>query len=223
LEQTGERIPLRHYSNTPFDYLMPIQLDSPELYPNQSLPKFYIFAVDRAGFLWFQNSKTHKNKGIIAMKQKYLIIKDREKKQIKIQEYAELNKEMLSLLCEEAYDYITIKAALSAGSETLISALRTPNLYPPGIYAEKIASAVAELFKSKDQESMELFFDDANLLSKNRGAAKIIEQFEDEPAETDETLEDDFEDPFDDKENLNKMDSPIKAADDEFSEADDGS
>ena len=157
------------------------------------------------------------------MKQKYLIINDKEKKQIKIQEYAELNKEMLSLLCEEAYDYKTIKVALSAGSEMLISALRTPNLYPPGIYAEKIASAVAELFKSKDQDSVELFFDDANLLAKNRGAAKVIEQLEDEPDDIDETLEDDFEDPFDDKENLNKMDSPIKAAGDEFSEADDGS
>ena len=157
------------------------------------------------------------------MKQKYLIINDKEKKQIKIQEYAELNKEMLSLLCEEAYDYKTIKVALSAGSETLISALRTPNLYPPGIYAEKIASAVAELFKSKDQDSVELFFDDANLLAKNRGAAKVIEQLEDEPDDIDETLEDDFEDPFDDKENLNKIDSPIKAAGDEFSEADDGS
>ena len=157
------------------------------------------------------------------MKQKYLIINDREKKQIKIQEYAELNKELLSLLCEEAYDFTTIKAAISAGSETLISALRTKNLYPPGIYAEKIASAVAELFKSKDQDSMELFFDDANLLSKNRAAAKVIEQFEDESDEIDETMEDDFEDPFDDKEDLNKMDSPIKTADDEFTEADDGS
>ena len=157
------------------------------------------------------------------MKQKYLIINDREKKQIKIQEYAELNKEMLSLLCEEAYHYETLKAALSAGSETLISALRTKNLYPPGIYAEKIASAVAELFKSKDQDSMELFFDDANLLSKNRAAAKVIEELEDESDEIDETIEDDFEDPFDDKEDLNKMDSPIKTADDEYSEADDGS
>ena len=157
------------------------------------------------------------------MKQKYLIINDREKKQIKIQEYAELNKELLSLLCEEAYDYTTIKPAISAGSETLISALRTKNLYPPGIYAEKIASAVAELFKSKDQDSMELFFDDANLLSKNRVAAKVIEELEEESDEIDETMEDDFEDPFDDKEDLNKMDSPIKTADDEYSEADDGS
>ena len=100
------------------------------------------------------------------MKQKYLIINDKKNKQIKIQEYAELNKEMLSLLCEEAYDYKTIKSAIAAGTDTLIAALRTNNLYPPGIYAEKIASAVTELLKSKDKESIELFFDDVNLLAK---------------------------------------------------------
>ena len=157
------------------------------------------------------------------MKQKYLIINDRDKKQIKIQEYAELNKEMLSLLCEEAYDYKTIKAAISAGSETLISALRTNNLYPPGIYAEKIASAVADLLKSKDQDSLELFFDDVNLLAKNRGTAKVTEQLEDESADLDETMEDGYEDALADKDDLKRIDSPIKIAGDDFSDADDGS
>ena len=154
------------------------------------------------------------------MKQKYLIIKDKEKKQIKIQEFAELNKEMLSLLCEEAYDYKTIETALSAGPETLISALRTNNLYPPGIYAEKIASAVAELYKSKDQEPMELFFDDINLLAKNRESAEVTEQAEDDPADLDEMLEDSFEDTFEDKNDLKKIDAPIKVAGDDFSDAD---
>jgi hypothetical protein len=169
-------------------------------------------------------SKTQKatKKGIITMKQKYLIINDKEKKQIKIQEYAELNKEMLSLLCEEAYEYKTIKAAISAGSETLISALRTNNLYPPGIYAEKIASAVAELYKSKDQESMELFFDDINLLAKKPKTAKVVEQLEDESEHLDENLDDSYDDTFEDKDNLTKIDSPIKVAGDDFGEADDG-
>ena len=128
---------------------------------------------------------------------------------------------MLSLLCEEAYDYKIIKSALSAGLETLISALRTNNLYPPGIYAEKIASAVARLLKSKDQESLELFFDDVNLLAKYRKAAKVTEQLEDESADLDETMEDSYEDTFDDKDDLKKIDSPIKIAGDDFSEADD--
>ena len=156
------------------------------------------------------------------MKQKYLILNDKEKKQIKIQEYAELNKEVLSLLCEEAYDYKTIKAAISAGSETLIAALRTNNLYPPGIYAEKIASAVAELYKSKDQETMELFFDDVKLLAKNRGTTEVVEQLEDESADMDELLDDSYEDTIEDKDDLKKIDSHLKVAGDDFGEADDG-
>ena len=106
------------------------------------------------------------------MKQKYLILNDKKNKLIKIQEFAELNKEMLSLLCEEAYDYKTIKSAISAGKDELIAALRTNNMYPPGIYAEQIADAVIALHQSKKQESVELFFDDVNLLAKNLKSVK---------------------------------------------------
>jgi hypothetical protein len=157
------------------------------------------------------------------MKQKYLIINDKKNKQIKIQEYAELNKEMLSLLCEEAYDYKTIKSAISSGTDTLIAVLRTNNLYPPGIYAEKIASAVTELLKSKDKESIELFFDDVNLLAKKRGSAKVAKQLADDTADLDEILDDDFDETLEEKDDLKKIDSPLKVAGDDFGYADDGS
>ena len=156
------------------------------------------------------------------MKQKYLIINDRDHKQIKIQEFAELNKEMLSLLCEEAYDYKTIKPAISSGTDTLISALRTNNLYPPGIYAEKIAGAVVELLKSKDQELLELYFDDINLLSKSRGSVVVAEQAESDSADLDEILDDNLDTPFEDKDNLQKIDAPFKVAGDDFGDADNG-
>ena len=155
------------------------------------------------------------------MKQKYLIINDKKNKQIKIQEYAELNKEMLSLLCEEAYDYKTIKSAIAAGTDTLIAALRTNNLYPPGIYAEKIASAVTELLKPKDKESVELFFDDVNLLAKKRGSAKVTKQLADDTADLDEMLDDDYNETLEEKDDLKKIDSPLKVAGDDFGDADD--
>ena len=155
------------------------------------------------------------------MKQKYLIIDDKKNKQIKIQEYAELNKELLSLLCEEAYDYKTIKSAIAAGTDTLIAALRTNNLYPPGIYAEKIASAVTELLKSKDKESIELFFDDVNLLAKKRGSAKVTKQLADDTADLDEMLDDGYDETLEEKDDLKKIDSPLKVAGDDFGDADD--
>ena len=153
------------------------------------------------------------------MKQKYLIINDKENKQFKIQEFAELNKQKLSLLCEEAYDYKTIKSAVSAGKDALISTLRTNNLYPPGIYAEKIAYALVQLHKSKSEGSVELFFDDINLLAGKRRSSEIREPLEDDSADLDEMLEDDFYDDDDDypeKNGLKKMGSSLKIEDDDY-------
>ena len=150
------------------------------------------------------------------MKQKYLIINDKKNKQFKIQEFAELNKETLSLLCEEAYDYKTIKSAVSSGKDALISALRTNNLYPPGIYAEKIAYALVQLIKSKDEESVELFFDDINLLAKKRQSSGTTIQLEDDSADLDEMLEDDFDDDYPEKNGLKKMESSLKIEDDDY-------
>lgn len=155
------------------------------------------------------------------MKQKYLILNDKENKQFKIQEFAELNKEMLSLLCEEAYDYQTIKSAISAGKDELIAALRTNNMYPPGIYANQIADAVIAMQKSKEQESVELFFDDISLLNKNRRAVKVTEQVEDETADLDEMLEDNFDDSFQEDDEIKKIDPSLKIADDNFVDGDD--
>ena len=150
------------------------------------------------------------------MKQKYLIINDKKNKQFKIQEFAELNKETLSLLCEEAYDYKTISSAVSAGKDALISTLRTNNLYPPGIYAEKIAYALVQLHKSKDEESLELFFDDINLLAKKRKSSEITEALEDDSDDLDGMLEDDFDDDLSEKNGLKKIDSSLKIEDDDY-------
>jgi len=158
------------------------------------------------------------------MKQKYLILNDRENKQIKIQEFAELNKETLSLLCEEAYDYKTIKSAISTGKDELIAALRTNNMYPPGIYANQIADAVTDIYKSKEQESVELFFDDINLLTKSRKAIKIAGQDDDdESADLVEMLEDDYDDAYSEKDEIKKIDSSLKIADDDYVDGDDDS
>jgi hypothetical protein len=157
------------------------------------------------------------------MKQKYTIIKDSTNKQLIIREFAELDKEILSLLCEETYDRKAIIDAIKKGKENLISALRTKNLYPPGIYAEKIAAAVRELYATKGKESEELFFDDLELLARanepeTRSAEKPAEK-QDGDGDIDELLEDDFESDFEDEEPPKKLDSSLKIADDEYGDA----
>lgn len=152
------------------------------------------------------------------MKQKYTIVRDDKNKQLIIREFAELDKEILSLLCEETYDQKAIRAAIKSGKEDLISALRTNNLYPPGIYAEKIADAVKELFATKDKEAEDLFFDDLELLTKESAAEAIKEKKEDDSEDLEEVVEEDFESVYEDeeKEPIDKLDSSLKIADDEF-------
>jgi hypothetical protein len=129
---------------------------------------------------------------------------------------------MLSLLCEEAYDYKTINSAISAGKDELIAALRTNNMYPPGIYADQIADAVIDLHTSKKQESVELFFDDINLLAKNLKSSKAARPVKDEPAALDDMLEDDYDDSYDENDEIKKIDSSLKIADDNYVDGDDG-
>ena len=155
------------------------------------------------------------------MKQKYNILKEKDNKLIKIQEFAELDKDKLSLLCEEAYDFKKIKSAISDGQDALILALRTKNMYPPGIYAEKIAMAVAELYKSKEKDSVELLFDDIELLAKGRKAAVVSKEIEDSSSNIDELLEDDMDDSYEENDAIKKINSSLKIADDDFVDVDD--
>jgi hypothetical protein len=160
---------------------------------------------------------------VINMKQKYTIVRDDKNNQLIIREFAELDKEILSLLCEETYDQKLIRAAIKSGKEELIAALRTNNLYPPGIYADKIANAVKELYRTKAKESEDLFFNDLELLAKESKTEAAEEQIEKDSEDLDEVLEEDFEPEYEDKEQLKKMGSSLKIADDEFGDGDEES
>jgi hypothetical protein len=159
------------------------------------------------------------------MKQKYTILRDEKNKQLIIREFAELDKEILSLLCEETYDEKRIRSAIKKGREGLIAVLRTNNLYPPGIYAEKIADAVKELYAEKGKESEELFFDDRELLARaNEPEPAAAEKPVEKPGgEMDELLEDDFESDYENGDQPKKLDSSLKIADDEYGDTNEGS
>ena len=97
------------------------------------------------------------------MKQKYVIEKSDNGDDIIVKEYAELDKEMLSLLCEESYAAADLTAAQQRGKTAVIEAIRTNNMYPPGLYADQIADAIIGLLASDAAPSAELFFDDKEL------------------------------------------------------------
>ena len=125
------------------------------------------------------------------MKQKYLIFKNDEKTQLIIREFAELDKEMFSFLCEETFDDDSVKSAIAKGKDALIETLRTKNLFPIGIYAKEIVEAVTNMYESGIDESVELVFDDHDLMKKEQEEPSAEDDIEDEVVEIDDLLEDD--------------------------------
>ena len=105
------------------------------------------------------------------MLHKFLIKRNESKKELRIREYANLEREpkhawqrsdeaAFSLIGEETYGKGAVTLAIKKGKRHLISVLRTRNMYPIGIYAEEIAVSVMGLYASENKRSVELSFDD---------------------------------------------------------------
>ena len=155
------------------------------------------------------------------MKQKYVILKNTKKNELIIKEFAELNKDAFTLMCEETFHDKLVKSAIKKGSQALIATLRTKNMYPNTIYAAQIAAEVVNLYKSKDADSMELYFDDKEIVTEGRDAPEPLDDSESESVEIDELLEDDVSESIDDNEIDAKI-IPIRAADSDDADADNG-
>jgi hypothetical protein len=110
------------------------------------------------------------------MRQKYVISRNGAKNELKIREYAIIDKDLnkvassmlqkrnFSFLCEETYESKTIKSSISKGRNALVAILRTDNLFPVEPYAARIAESVMTLYDSSEDGSVELFFDDVDLI-----------------------------------------------------------
>lgn len=150
------------------------------------------------------------------MKQKYAIIRDDDQKTLIVREYAELDKEMMSLLCEESYSQDTIQTAVEEGHQAVVDALRTNNMYPPTVFADPIAKAIEGLFSEGGNMSAELFFDDRELFVKEVEAP--IEEPDDdvkEDVDVDDLLDDEIEDDFGDEKVIKKIKSSLQVSEDE--------
>jgi hypothetical protein len=152
------------------------------------------------------------------MKHKYLILKNDKKNELTILEFAELEKQdEHTLLCEETYNAGTITSSILKGKKTLISILRTINLFPPSLYAGKIVEAVMTIYNSASDQSIALFFDDKDFLSKDWKKSKDVDALEDEPGEFDETPEQEPEQLdglLEDNNIIKKLADPVKAEED---------
>ena len=147
------------------------------------------------------------------MKQKYAILRDDAKKELVVKEYAELDKEILSLLCQETYAVETIKAEIDKGKDGLIASLRTHNMYPPYIFADRIADAVINVLSPEGPSSAELFFDDKEFFIKPPEEDLLIEDEEEDVDDTSETIDDLLGDEID-KKGIDNLKTSLKVAED---------
>ncbi len=156
------------------------------------------------------------------MKQKYTILKNDEKTAIIIREFAELDKEIFSLLCEETFEDETVKLAIAKDKDTLIKTLRTQNLFPLGIYAEKIAEAVTNMYESGDDQPVELLFNDIDLLTKKEKKPLALDDIDEEAIGIDDLLDEDVpEEDFDEKSDIKNIPYSLKISDDDSDGIDD--
>ena len=156
------------------------------------------------------------------MKQKYAIIRDDDQKTLVVREYAELDKEMMSLLCEETYSQDKINIALKEGPQSVINAIRTNNMYPPTLFAQAIAQAISGLLTEGGNQSAELFFDDKDLFNQEIVLPpEEADEEVDEEVDVDDLLDDAMDDDFEDDKVLKELKSSIQVADDESPDIDD--
>ncbi len=111
------------------------------------------------------------------MRQKYVISRDGDSNVLNIREYEVIEKNMkkvathmlqkarFSFLCEETYEGEKIKGSISKGMNALVAILRTHNIFPIEPYVTQIAESVKALYHSSDSGSVELLFDDVDLVS----------------------------------------------------------
>jgi len=157
------------------------------------------------------------------MKQKFTLIKNEEQKKLIIKEYAELDKDILSLLCEEVYDADAVTDAISRNREALVAVLRTKNMYPPSAYMDQIAEAVVSLYESDSDDIKDLLLNDMDVLlpPEVEEPAEMEDAVEDD-GDIDNLLDDDEDDEdLDEKLEIKKLKSSLKIADGEPEDADD--
>lgn len=131
------------------------------------------------------------------MRHKYAITRDHAKQEITLQEFTDVDKDALSLVCEVTYKNSIIESAAALGAEDLINSLRTTDFFPCGQFALQIAQSVQNLYGPSGDTYAEVFCDDLSVREEEKEAADVkdldIEDADDEADDIDELLADDFD------------------------------
>jgi hypothetical protein len=119
----------------------------------------------------------------------------------------------------ESYDAEMIRTAMNKDRSSLIQSLRTHNMYPPGVYTERIADAIVEMFQPGASTSAELFFEERDLFVpvEEEAVDEAESSADDKGMDVDDLLEDDIEDDFEEKGIIKNLKKNIKTSDSDAS------
>lgn len=147
------------------------------------------------------------------MKQRFVISRNTGGEKIVIKEYAELDKGVYSLLCEESYAVEALEVALAEGPDHVVALLRTESFFPTSYFAEKLIATLADYFQQGSGDTAKIEADDAECI-KNPAP----DTSDEENGGIDDLLDVDGEEMADDEAPVGKLDAPIKIAEDETAE-----
>mmetsp|Transcript_19811 Transcript_19811/g.9218 ORF Transcript_19811/g.9218 Transcript_19811/m.9218 type:complete len:160 (+) Transcript_19811:916-1395(+) len=123
------------------------------------------------------------------MKQKYILSKDKKTEELIIEEFAEFDN-VFSNLYTSKYPGKLIAEAVLKGRDAVVSAIRTPVMFPIDECAKEIAQAIIELSKTETKDSKEVYYNDSDSI--------VVDNTEDEPNDAIEDLDDEVGDNDDD-------------------------
>lgn len=150
------------------------------------------------------------------MKQKFLLLKSQDHKELIIKELAELDTGKFSVVCQEKHPSDVIKKSLDNPGK-LMDVLRSDNMFPPSHVMDRMIESICEMFESNGKESVELIFDDMELIENSGESVFIMEEpVVAEVASIDELLEEEIADDFIGDIDV-KSDDPIDTSIDQIS------
>jgi len=147
------------------------------------------------------------------VKQKYTVFRDDANHELKISEFAELNKDMYSLIIEHHLPKETMEVAMVQGEAAVIAAFRSGNFFPPLEVAIKIAQAIFNVYEEDGVDTVDVYVSDLDSVDENvDDAIDLIDDLEEdgldnESDELDGLLEDDNK--------IKLAKSPLKVAEDD--------
>lgn len=149
------------------------------------------------------------------MRQKFILEKDETAGHFIIKEFGELDKEIFSLVCEETYPLAALSETARKRRESLVSMLRTPNLFPPRHQMEALSVSILEFLENGSFEPVEVNFDDMDHLAREAREAVDLDDLEDDGVEIDDLIDDDIDDDYEEKGDIGSINAPLKVAEDD--------